>query len=117
MARTCSSVVLHREGFFMSQICELTGKRPLYGNTVSHAKNRRRTRWELNLKDKSYWISSLGCSMYLRLSTRAIRTIDKFGGITEAIMKVKEKDLSPRLKRIRRAIYKKRIRHCLPNKQ
>lgn len=100
----------------MSRVCELTGKRPLYGNTVSHAKNRRRTRWELNLKEKGYQVTDLGCSVYLRLSTRAIRTIDKFGGVTEAIMKVKEKDLSPRLQRIRRAIHKKRVQRCLPKK-
>ena len=100
----------------MSRICELTGKRPSYGNTVSHAKNRNRTRWELNLKHKHYHFEDLGRGVRLTLSTRAIRTIDKYGGITPALMNAKKDLLSKRLKKVRAQIYNKRVRACLPKK-
>ncbi len=99
----------------MSRICEFTGKKPNYGNTVSHAKNRNRTRWELNLKQKAYEIPELGRTVRLDLSTRAIRTIDKYGNFTLAMMKAKHPEkFSERLQKIRRQVYKRRVVLCKP---
>jgi large subunit ribosomal protein L28 len=92
----------------MSQVCELTGKRPAYGNKVSHSNIKTRTRWLPNLKSKKYLVPELGQTISLLLSTRAIRTIDKFGSITTAIMNAKESELSERVARVRRAIAKAR---------
>jgi large subunit ribosomal protein L28 len=84
----------------MSKFCELTGVGPQSGNTVSHANNKARTRWLPNLQRKKYEIAELGKSVTLRLSTRAIRSIEKQGGITRAIQIAKTEDLSPRLQKI-----------------
>ena len=100
----------------MSQVCELTGKRPAYGNRVSHANNKSRVRWMPNLRNKSYVIPELGQTMSLLLSTRAIRTIDKVGGITPAIFAATEKLLSERLQKARRQIYNARVKRSAAGK-
>ncbi len=101
----------------MSRICEFTGKRPNYGNTVSHANNKNRTRWELNLKQKAYEVPELGLgrTVRLNLSTRAIRTIDKYGNFTLALMKAKHPEkFSTRLQQLRRQIHKRRVDSAKP---
>ena len=85
----------------MSKKCELTGKGPVTGNKVSHSNVKTRTRWLPNLVQKRYKIPELGLIMRLRLSTSAIRTIDKQGGISNAIRWAKESELSDRLRQIR----------------
>ncbi len=84
----------------MSRKCELTGKGPTTGNKVSHSNIKTRTRWLPNLHQKKYLIPELGMTLRLKLSTSAIRTIDKVGGITNAIRKAKTNGLSPRLQTI-----------------
>lgn len=85
----------------MSRICELTGKGPFSGNKVSHSNIKTRTRWIPNLQNKRYEIPELGQVLTLKLSARAIRTIDKQGGISPAIRKARLEKLSPRLQTIR----------------
>lgn len=92
----------------MARVCELNGTKPLSGNNVSHSNTRVRARWLPNLKYKKFIIPELKQSVTLRLSTRAIRTIDKRGGITAAVFGAKEATLSPRLQKIRREIDKMR---------
>jgi len=88
----------------MSKFCELTGKGPTTGNLVSHSNIKTRTRWLPNLVSKRYTIDALGQVMRLKLSTHAVRTIDKQGGITQAILKAKDGGLSPRLLSTKRKI-------------
>ncbi len=85
----------------MSNFCELTGKGPTTGNLVSHSNIKTRTRWLPNLVSKRYSIPELGQILSLRLSTRAIRTIDKQGGISQAIKRAKDSNLSDRLRTIK----------------
>ncbi|MEN9724171.1 MAG: hypothetical protein RJB38_2157 [Pseudomonadota bacterium] len=85
----------------MANFCELTRKGPTTGNLVSHSNIKTRTRWLPNLVNKRYEIVELGQILTLRLSTRAIRTIDKQGGISQAIKRAKNQELSPRLQRIK----------------
>lgn len=94
----------------MAQVCELTGKRPAYGNKVSHSNIKTRIRWMPNLKSKKFVIPELQQTISLLLSSRAIRTIDKLGGITPAIMNAKEGSLSERLQQVRAKIYKARVK-------
>jgi len=94
----------------MAQVCELTGKRPAYGNKVSHSNIKTRIRWMPNLKSKKFLIPELQQTISLLLSSRAIRTIDKLGGITPAIMNAKESALSERLQQVRAKIYKARVK-------
>ena len=81
----------------MARRCELTGKAPVTGNQVSHSNIKTRTRWEPNLVRKRYLVPELGQMLTLRLSTHAVKTIDKLGGITAALLKAKEEMLSQQL--------------------
>jgi len=63
----------------MSRVCQVTGKRPSYGNTVSHANNKRRRRWLPNLHSHRFWLESEKRFVRLRVSTSGLRTIDKLG--------------------------------------
>ena len=63
----------------MSRKCKLTGIGPMAGNNVSHANNKTRRRWLPNLQWKRIYIPELERTVRIRLSTRALRTIDKKG--------------------------------------
>ena len=63
----------------MSRVCQVTGKRPMAGNNVSHAKNRTRRRFEPNLHTHRFWVESEKRFVKLRVSTKGMRIIDKNG--------------------------------------
>ena len=63
----------------MSIVCQVTGKRPMAGNNVSHAKNRTRRRFEPNLQTNSFWVEEEKRFIKLRISTKGMRIIYKNG--------------------------------------
>jgi large subunit ribosomal protein L28 len=63
----------------MSRVCQVTGKRPTFGNTVSHANNKKRRRFLPNLHTHRFWLEGEKRFVSLRVSTRGLRTIDKLG--------------------------------------
>ena len=63
----------------MSRVCQVTGKRPVSGNTVSHANNRRRRRFLPNLHTQRFWLEGEKRWVTLRITTKAMRTIEKKG--------------------------------------
>lgn len=63
----------------MSRVCQLFGTRPGFGNSVSHSNQRTRRRFEPNVQDKRYYLASERRWIRLRLSARAIKTIDRRG--------------------------------------
>lgn len=63
----------------MSKVCQLTGKRPLTGNNVSHANNRSKMRQLPNLRTKKIWVEEENRFITLKISTRALRTLKKKG--------------------------------------
>ena len=63
----------------MSKVCELTGKRPLTGNNVSHAHNKSKMRQLPNLKTKRIWVPEENKFVTLKISTSALRTLKKKG--------------------------------------
>lgn len=63
----------------MSRVCQVTGKRPLTGNNVSHANNRTRRRFLPNLHTHRFWVESEQRYVRLRLSAKGMRIIDKKG--------------------------------------
>ena len=63
----------------MSKVCQVTGKKPLVGNTVSHANNRRRRRFEPNLHTHRFWLETEKRFVSLRVSCNGMRIIDKKG--------------------------------------
>jgi len=63
----------------MSKVCQITGKRPMSGNTVSHANNRKRRRFLPNLHTQRFWLESEKRWVSLKVSGNGMRTIDKKG--------------------------------------
>lgn len=70
----------------MARRCDITGKGVLSGNNVSHANNKTRRRFLPNLQETSLLSDTLGTAIRMRLSTRAIRTVEKNGGIDAFLM-------------------------------
>jgi len=63
----------------MARVCQITGKRPLSGNNVSHANNKTRRRFLPNLQYHRFWVESEQRWVKLRVSRKGLRMIDKFG--------------------------------------
>ena len=63
----------------MSRVCQVTGKRPISGNNVSHANNKTRRRFLPNIHHKRFWVEEENRFVTLKLSTNGMRTIDKLG--------------------------------------
>ena len=63
----------------MARVCQVTGKRPMVGNNVSHANNRTKRRFLPNLQYRRFWVESENRWVRLRLTNAALRTIDKKG--------------------------------------
>ncbi|MGI9303975.1 MAG: 50S ribosomal protein L28 [Gammaproteobacteria bacterium] len=63
----------------MARVCQVTGKRPMSGNNVSHAHNKTRRRFLPNLHSHRFWVESEQRWVKLRVSTRGLRIIDKKG--------------------------------------
>ena len=63
----------------MSRVCQVTGKRPVAGNNVSHAHNKTRRRFMPNLHSHRFWVESEKRFVKLRVSTHGMRIIDKKG--------------------------------------
>ena len=63
----------------MSKVCQVTGKRPMSGNNVSHAHNKTRRRFAPNLHMHRFWVPSENRFVRLRVSAAGMRVIDKKG--------------------------------------
>ena len=63
----------------MANYCQLTGRRPGFGNHVSHSQRKTARRWNPNLQQRRYYLPSEGRVVALTLSTKAIKTIDRIG--------------------------------------
>lgn len=90
----------------MSRVCELTGKGPMSGNTISHANNKNRRRFLPNLNDVSLMSEKLGKTYSLRISAAALRSVDHRGGLDAFLSKAKDAELSARALKIKRDLDK-----------
>ena len=63
----------------MSRVCQVTGKKAMSGHNVSHANNKTKRRWQPNLHERRFWVPSENRWVKLRVSSNALRTIDKNG--------------------------------------
>ncbi|GHU14276.1 50S ribosomal protein L28 [Alphaproteobacteria bacterium] len=88
----------------MSKVCPLTGKKVLYGNLVSHANNKTKRRFMPNLQNVSFLSESLGTQLRIRLSTGAVRSVEKNGGIDAYLLKASTDVLSAKFRKIRKVI-------------
>lgn len=90
----------------MSRRCSITGKGVLAGNNVSHAHNKTRRRFLPNIQKTTLLSDSLGQAISLRLSTQAIRTIEKNGGLDAYLLSTSNDKLTDEAKRLKRRIKK-----------
>ena len=88
----------------MSRRCQITGKGVLTGNNVSHANNRTRRRFLPNLQETSLLSDVLGIAVRMRLTTRAIRTIEQKGGIDAYLLATRAGRLSVDAKALKRRL-------------
>ena len=90
----------------MARRCAFTGKGVQTGNNVSHAHNKTRRRFLPNLQRTSLYSDALGQMVRLRLSTRAIRTIDHNGGLDAFLLSTSNNKLGDEARRLKRRIQK-----------
>lgn len=90
----------------MSRRCQMTGKGVLSGNNVSHANNKTRRRFLPNLQETSMLSDVLGANVKMRLCTRAIRTVEKNGGIDAFLLGVRNARLPEAARVVKRQIIK-----------
>ena len=91
----------------MSKKCELTGKIPLKGHKVSHANNKTKRRFLPNLKKVNFKSDILKKNMKLNVSNAALRSVDKKGSFDQFIKTSKTRDLSLRLKKLKKILLSK----------
>lgn len=72
----------------MSRRCMLTGAEPKFGKQVSHSHRRSSRRWDPNIQSKRYWLATEGRYVHLKLSAKAIKTIDRIG-IEAAVARIR----------------------------
>ncbi len=90
----------------MSRKCELTGKAPMTGNNVSHAKNRTRRRFLPNLNQVTLQSEALDRSFSFRICAAALRTVDHRGGLDAFLAKAKDAELSDAALKVKKDIAK-----------
>ena len=72
----------------MARVCQVTGKKPMSGNNVSHANNKTKRRWLPNLQNRRFFVESENRWVSLRLTNAGLRTIDK-NGIDEVLAEMR----------------------------
>lgn len=88
----------------MSRQCEITGKKPLVGNNVSHANNKTKRRFLPNLQDASFFSVGLKKNIKVKASTHGIRTVEHKGGIDNWLLDTKAEKLTPALRRLKKLL-------------
>ncbi|OJW52586.1 MAG: 50S ribosomal protein L28 [Alphaproteobacteria bacterium 41-28] len=94
----------------MARECDITGKKVMSGNNVSHANNKSRRTFAPNLQDASFLSDSLGGKVRLRVSTAGLRTVEKNGGIDAFLKSTSNRKLTTAARRVKRQIEK-----CCPH--
>ena len=90
----------------MSRVCELTGKGPMSGNTISHANNKSRRRFLPNLNEVTMISDVLGQSFKFRVTAAALRSVDHRGGLDAYLAKAKDEELSANALKVKKDIAK-----------
>jgi large subunit ribosomal protein L28 len=94
----------------MPRICTVTGRKPLYGNKVSHANNKTRRRWELNLQVCSFPSEILGTLVPLRLTANGIRTVEHRGGLDAWLLGTRDSRLTSVALKVKKRLKKAQAR-------
>ncbi len=103
-SRVIRARAFNEKGPIMARRCIITGKGVQAGNNVSHAHNKTRRRFLPNLQRASLLSDALGEAVKIRLTTSAIRTIEKKGGLDAFLLGTSNRKLMPAALRIKRRI-------------
>ncbi len=90
----------------MSRKCQITGKKVMFGNNVSHANNKTRRTFLPNIQDTSVFSDALGQLVRIRVSTAGLRTLDHNGGLDKFLMSTPNSKLDPELHDVKARIEK-----------
>ena len=88
----------------MGRRCDLTNTGPISGHNVSHSNRKTKRRFEANLQQTSLYSEALGRSVALRVSTRALRSVSRAGGIDAYLLRTDDAKLAPTGLRIKRQV-------------
>ena len=88
----------------MSKVCDLSGKKVQFGNNVSKANNKTRRKFNPNMQSATFKSELLNTNLRFNVAASSIRTVTKFGGIDEFLIRTKSKKLSLKAKKIRRTL-------------
>tara|TARA_B100000614_G_scaffold221864_1_gene209249 strand:- start:390 stop:680 length:291 start_codon:yes stop_codon:yes gene_type:complete len=94
----------------MSRVCDLTGKRVITGNNVSHAHNKTRRRFVPNLQETSLWSDALGRMVRMRVSAAAIRTVEHKGGLDAFLLDARDVTLAPAMVKVKKQVKKAQVK-------
>ena len=90
----------------MSKICEISGKKPMTGNNVSHANNRTKRRFIPNLQNVKLYSGTLQKYINLNITIRTMKTVEKNGGLDSYLIKTNNKNLADTAIKIKKQILK-----------
>ena len=90
----------------MSKMCEISGKKPMTGNNVSHANNRTKRRFIPNLQNVKLYSGSLQKYINLNITIRTMKTVEKNGGLDSYLIKTSNKNLAETAIKIKKQILK-----------
>ena len=90
----------------MSKVCEISGKKPMSGNNVSHANNRTKRRFIPNLQNVKLYSGTLQKYINLNITVRTMKTVEKNGGLDSYLIKTSNKNLADTAIKIKKLILK-----------
>ena len=91
----------------MARVCEITGKKVMSGNNVSHANNKSRRTFAINLQEVSFSSEALGGKVRMRVTPAGLRTVEKNGGIDAFLQSTTDRKLTVSARRVKRQLEKK----------
>ena len=90
----------------MSKVCEISGKKPMSGNNVSHANNRTKRRFIPNLQNVKLYSGTLQKYVNLNITVRTMKTVEKNGGLDSYLIKTSNRNLADTAIKIKKQILK-----------
>ena len=90
----------------MSRVCQLTGKKPQFGHNVSHSNRKTNRRFLPNIQTVSLTSEALGRDVSMKVSTRALRTVLKKGGLDQFLLQTEDRKLPETALKLKRSVKK-----------
>src|SRR5580698_4693050 len=94
----------------MARVCTVSGKKPRFGNNVSHANNKTRRRWQPNIQYCSFPSEILGKMVPLRVTANGVRTIEHNGGLDAWLLGTRDSRLSEPALKVKKQVVKAHAR-------